>query len=208
MGDTPVNGGRLIAFEGIDGCGKSTQLQRFAENASNAGHDVVVTGEPTSGPTGRRIREMARSGTALAPAEELLWFLEDRRIHVREVIEPALAAGRWVVTDRYFLSTVAYQGARGLDFEQILADSESEFPVPDLVVLLEIDVSVALERIRSRAGVIEEVFEREEFLEAVAGVFRAIDRPYLERIAADSAPEALAAEIFARVLTRFGQPET
>ena len=205
MGDTPVNAGRLIAFEGLDGCGKSTQLQRFAQNAKHAGWDVVVTGEPTSGPTGRRIREMARSGTALAPAEELRWFLEDRRVHVREVIEPALAAGQWLLTDRYFLSTVAYQGARGLDFEQILADSESEFPIPDLVVLLEIDAAVALERIRSRGGVLEAVFERQEFLETVAEVFAAIDRPYVERIAADAAPDALETEIFRRVLARFGQ---
>ncbi len=199
-----MNRGRLIAFEGIDGCGKSTQLERFANNATNAGHDVVVTGEPTTGPTGRRIREMARSGTALSPTEELRWFIEDRRVHVREVIEPALAAGRWVVTDRYFLSTVAYQGARGLDFEQILADSESEFPLPDLVVLLEIDPSVALERIRSRGGVIEAVFEQKEFLEAVAEVFRAIDRSYIERIHADATAEALEAEIFDRVMARFG----
>ena len=204
MGDTPVNAGRLIAFEGIDGCGKSTQLQRFAKNATSAGRDVVVTGEPTTGPTGRRIREMARSGTALAPAEELRWFIEDRRVHVREVIEPALAAGRWVVTDRYFLSTVAYQGARGLDYAQILADSESEFPVPDLVVLLEIDPTSALERIRSRGGVIEEVFERQDFLEAVARVFDGIDRPYVERFAAETTPDELEAEIFRRVMARFG----
>lgn len=204
MGDTPVNAGRLIAFEGIDGCGKSTQLERLARKLRSTGRDVVVTGEPTTGPTGRRIREMARSGTALAPAEELRWFLEDRRVHVREVIAPALAAGQWVVTDRYFLSTVAYQGARGLDYAQILAESESEFPVPDLVVLLEIDPSVAVERIHGRGGVIEEVFERQEFLEAVAAVFDAIDRPYVERIAAEAAPDELEAEIYRRVLARFG----
>jgi len=204
VGDTPVNAGRLIAFEGIDGCGKSTQLERLARKLRNTGRDVVVTGEPTTGPTGRRIREMARSGTALAPAEELRWFLEDRGVHVREVIAPALAAGQWVVTDRYFLSTVAYQGARGLDYAQILAESESEFPVPDLVVLLEIDPSVAVERIHGRGGVIEEVFERQEFLEAVAAVFDAIDRPYVERVAAEAAPDELEAEIYRRVLARFG----
>ena len=147
---------------------------------------------------------MARSGTALAPAEELRWFIEDRRVHVREVIEPALAAGRWVVTDRYFLSTVAYQGARGLDCAQILADSESEFPVPDLVVLLEIDPTAALERIRSRGGVIEEVFERQDFLEAVARVFDGIDRAYVERFAAETAPDELEAEIFRRAMAHFG----
>lgn len=197
-----MNRGRLIAFEGIDGCGKSTQLERFAANATRAGRDIVVTCEPTTGPTGQRIREMARSGQALAPTEELHWFVEDRRIHVRDVIEPALQAGRWVVTDRYFLSTVAYQGARGLDYQQILADSEAEFPLPDLVILLEIDPSVALDRIRSRGAAIEGVFERLEFLQAVAEVFRAIDRPYLERIAADAPPDALESEIFERVTAR------
>lgn len=202
-----MNGGRLIAFEGIDGCGKSTQLARFVQNARKAGRDVVVTAEPTTGPTGQRIRQMLRSGTALPPTEELRWFLEDRRVHVREVIEPALQAGRWVVTDRYFLSTVAYQGARGLDFEQILADSESEFPVPDLVVLLEIDPAVALERIRSRGGVIEEIFERKEFLEKVAEVFGAIERPYLERVAAAREPGVVEAEIFERVLARLGSTD-
>ena len=60
-GRVTVNGGRLVAFEGIDGCGKSTQLQRFTKNAKHAGHDVIVTGEPTTGPTGRRIREMRQS---------------------------------------------------------------------------------------------------------------------------------------------------
>ena len=72
------------------------------------------------------------------------------------------------------------------------------------MVLLEIDASVALERIRSRGAVIERVFERKEFLEAVAEVFRAIDRPYLERVAADTAPDALEVEIFERVVARFG----
>jgi len=159
----------------------------------------VATGEPTDGPTGRRIREMARSGVALAPRDELRWFVEDRRVHVREVVEPALRAGRTVVSDRYFLSTVAYQGARGLDFEQILADSEAEFPTPDAVVLLEIDPARALERIRARGGAIERVFEQQEFLEAVAAVFAAIDRPYLERVAADRPAEQIEDEIYARL---------
>jgi dTMP kinase len=198
-----VNGGRLIAFEGVDGCGKSTQLERLAANLRRAGCDVVTTAEPTRGPTGDRIRQMARSGEALEPSEELRWFVEDRRVHVAEVIEPALRADRTVLTDRYYLSTVAYQGARGLDFEAILADSEAEFPIPDLVVLLEMDPERALSRVHKRGGVIEKVFESRDFLERVAAVFRAIDRPYLVRVTADRDPEQIEKEIASRIRERF-----
>jgi dTMP kinase len=149
---------------------------------------------------------MARSGEALEPSEELRWFVEDRRVHVAEVIEPALRANRVVLTDRYYLSTVAYQGARGLDFEQILADSEAEFPVPDLVVLLEMDPARALSRVHTRGGVIEGVFERRDFLERVAEIFRAIDRPYLERVAVDREPEEIEKDIARRVRERFPDP--
>jgi dTMP kinase len=201
-----VNRGRLIAFEGIDGCGKSTQLRRLAANLRAVGFEVLETGEPTQGPTGLRIREMARSGRALEPDEELRWFLEDRRAHVAERIEPALRDGCLVLTDRYFLSTVAYQGARGLDAHQILEDSEAEFPVPELVVLLEIAVDRALERVRERGGVIEGVFEREDFLERVAAVFRAIDRPYIGRVAASAEPDEVEAAIASLVRARLGLP--
>ncbi len=190
-----MNRGRLIAFEGIDGCGKSTQLERLAERLRRAGLEVVATREPTGGPTGERIRRMARSGEPLEPAEELRWFVEDRRAHVNDVIAPALRAGSVVLTDRYYLSTVAYQGARGLDFERILADSEAEFPVPDLALLLEMDPARALERVRSRGGAIEGVFERADFLTRVAEVFRAIDRPYLERVEADRDPAEIEGDI-------------
>ena len=88
-----MNGGLLIAFEGVDGCGKSTQLERLANRLRQAGREITTTGEPTHGPTGQRIRKMARSGEALDPSEELRWFVEDRRVHVSEVIAPALQKG-------------------------------------------------------------------------------------------------------------------
>ena len=116
-----MNRGRLIAFEGIDGSGKSTQLVALEAALRADGRDVVSTREPTDGSWGRRIRAMARSGARVEAAEELRWFVEDRREHVASLIRPALAAGRVVLTDRYYLSTVAYQGARGLDPQQLLA---------------------------------------------------------------------------------------
>ena len=199
-----MNGGRLIAFEGIDGCGKSTQLARLAARLRALSCDVVTTREPTEFPSGQRIREMARSGVPLAAEQELRWFVEDRRVHVAEIIEPALRAGQVVLTDRYFLSTVAYQGARGLDFECILADSEAEFPIPDLVVLLEIDPQIGLERVRARGAELEGVFEQREFLERVTAVFARLNRPYLERVSGEGEPAPIEVTIAERIREHLG----
>ncbi len=199
-----MNGGRLIAFEGLDGSGKSTQLELLAARLRAAGCDVVTTREPTGFPSGQRIREMALSGEALEPEEELRWFVEDRRVHVDEVITPALRADRIVLTDRYYLSTVAYQGARGLDYEKILGDSEAEFPIPDLVLLLEIDPQIAFERVRARGSEIEGVFEQRDFLSRVASVFDALDCTYLERVPGDGEPSQIEAIIAERILLRLG----
>ena len=80
--------GSLIAFEGLDGSGKSTQVTQLAGAFFAAGREVVTTREPTDGPFGRRIRSMAASGEPVLPDEELRWFVEDRRAHVKEVIAP------------------------------------------------------------------------------------------------------------------------
>ncbi len=177
-----MNRGKLIALEGIDGCGKSTQAVLLADALRADGHDVLLTREPTDGPTGRRIRAMARSGKRVPAFEELGWFFEDRREHVVEVIAPALAAGRTVLTDRYFLSTVAYQGARGLDWREILARSEGEFPLPDAALLFVLPAADGLARVETRGGPAEPAFEQADFLEKVASIFAALDLPYLVRI--------------------------
>jgi dTMP kinase len=199
-----VNGGRLLAFEGLDGCGKSTQIERLARALREARGDVLVTREPTDGPWGRRLREMARGSEPAAAEEELHWFVEDRREHAAQVLAPALEAGRIVLTDRYYLSTVAYQGARGLDWRRILEASEAEFPCPDLVLLLEIEPEAGLARVRSRGEALDTVFERRDFLERVAEIFRAVERPYIERIPAQGSPEEVHAAVRARVSARLG----
>jgi dTMP kinase len=200
--DRSVTHGRLLAFEGLDGCGKSTQVTKLAGALRSAGVDVVTTREPTDGPTGRRIREMARSGKTIPAEQELQWFIEDRREHVAQVIRPALERGQVVVTDRYFLSTVAYQGARGLSVERILADSVAEFPLPDLVILLEVDPAEGLARVEGRGGEREPVFEKREFLEAVAANFRALELPYIVRIDGGRTEDAVAEDVSACVRER------
>jgi dTMP kinase len=199
-----VKRGRLIVFEGLDGCGKTTQVEALCAALRAAGHDVLRTGEPSDSPSGRRIRELARSGRAVPAAEELRCFVEDRRVHVAEVVEPALTAGRVVVCDRYTLSTVAYQGARGLDWEVLLAESEAEFPLPDLVLLLEIEPEDGLARVEARGGRREGLFEERARLTRVAEIFRSLDRPYVERIDAAGPPDVVARAVRARVRRRLG----
>lgn len=194
-----MNRGRLLAFEGLDGCGKSTQVAALARALREAGRDVLTTSEPTNGPWGRRIREMARSGKPVAAEEELHWFVEDRRAHVTETLEPALQAGRVVLTDRYYLSTVAYQGARGLDADRLLTDSEAEFPHPDLALLLEVAPELGLKRVRTRGATLEGVFEHPDRLTRVAEIFHTLDRPYIERIDASGPPEQVERTIRSRV---------
>lgn len=199
-----MNGGRLVAFEGVDGAGKSTQLRQLAAALRAQGRTVVETREPTDGAWGRRIREMARSGARVAAEEELRWFVEDRREHVAAVIRPGVAAGAVVLTDRYFLSTVAYQGARGLDPARLLAEAEAEFPLPDLAIVLDVDPAAGLARVAARGGVAEPAFEEEAYLGRVAAILRALERAYLVRIDGSEAPDAVARRVAAVVTRRLG----
>ena len=184
-----MNPGKLIALEGLDGSGKSTQMVDLVTGLAAAGHDVVATREPTDGPYGQKIRAMARSGERVAPEEELRWFMEDRAEHVAQLIQPALDDGRVVVTDRYFLSTAAYQGARGLDWKAILEECEARFPLPDVALIFEVEAAVGLARVQARGGPLEPAFERLDFLEDVARIFAEMDRPYLARIDGAQAPD-------------------
>ncbi len=193
--------GFLIALEGIDGSGKSTAAKGIVRALRMDERQVVGTCEPTDGPWGRRIRRMATSGETVDPAEELRWFNEDRREHVRGVLAPELELSKVVVTDRYFLSTVAYQGARGLDWKELLADAEREFRPPDLALIFEIDPRDGLARTRGREGAAEVAFEEVGFLETVAGIYREIDRPWIQRVDAARTPSAVLADALERIRT-------
>ena len=197
-----MNRGRLVVFEGIDGSGKSTQLRLLAEALRARGIEPVVTREPTGGPFGQRIRAMARSGERVAPEEELRWFLEDRREHVARVIEPGLAAGRVVLSDRYFLSTVAYQGARGSDPELLLAQAEAEFPLPDLALVFAVAPATGLARVAARGSAAEPAFEDLALLARVAARFRSLDRPYLAHLDASGDAASVHAAVLALVRQR------
>ncbi len=194
--------GLFIVLEGIDGTGKSTQAVRLGEWFSRAGHEVLLSREPTDGPWGRKLRESAATGR-LSPDEELECFLEDRRQHVRELIEPALREGKVVILDRYYFSTMAYQGARGFDPAEIRRRNEAFAPVPDLLLILDLDVDTALARIGARGDTAND-FEKRDNLERCRAIFLSLaDEPFARVIpsgeSADEVAERLAGEAAALV---------
>jgi len=202
-----VDAGVLLVFEGLDGSGKSTQLPLLATTLRRAGHAVVETREPYDCPAGRRIRQAIQHSEAdggLTPDEELRLFIEQRQDHVRDVITPALARGEVVLSDRYYLSTVAYQGARGLDAERLLRESEARFPVPDLVLWLDLPVEEGLARVDARGAGREAAFEQADFLGRVRGILAALECPYLCRVDAAGTPAAVAERVAASVAERTG----
>ena len=188
------NRGILIAVEGIDGTGKSTQLKLLAGHLRGMGCRVVETREPTDGPCGLKIRELYINRAAFTPEEELDLFIEDRRQHVRDVIEPALDKGSIVVTDRYYLSTAAYQGAVGMDPVEIFARNTFA-PEPDLALLLTMPPEVSKLRIRELRGEVQNDFEQEEQLQRVAELFASFRHPFIRRINAEAPLEAVAGQI-------------
>ena len=188
----------LIVFEGIDGTGKSTQVQLLAKALEGRGHTVVTSYEPTNGPIGKKLRESMIHGR-LSPIEELGLFHDDRRDHVQSLIAPALSRGEDVILDRYYFSTMAYQGARGFDASEIREKNESFAPVPDLVILMEVPISVAIERIGARDGSTN-TFEKKENLQACDAIFRTLTDPFIHRVDATQPPEAIHLEILEIVL--------
>jgi dTMP kinase len=160
--------GLLIAIEGIDGAGKTTQARELAAALTRAGVPYITTKEPTGGPWGAKIRSSAQTGR-LPIEEELAAFLADRREHVEQLINPALTAGTTVIIDRYYPSTVAYQGARGLDPDELLRINAFA-PKPDVLLILDVPPQVGLGRVRSR-GDVADLFEKEDELTRAREIF-------------------------------------
>ncbi|MFM2296999.1 MAG: hypothetical protein RL117_706 [Verrucomicrobiota bacterium] len=192
--DAWKNEGMLIVFEGIDGTGKSTHAKRLASYFSSLGREVVLSHEPTNGPWGRKLRESASTGR-LGAEEELEYFLRDRKEHVEQLINPSLAEGKVVILDRYYFSTMAYQGLRGFDPEQIRQKNEAFAPVPDLLIVLDLDVDLALQRITGRGDQANH-FEKREALEKIRETFlRLRDEPFVRVIDASQSMDEIAAQI-------------
>jgi dTMP kinase len=202
--------GRLIALEGIDGCGKSTQARALADALG-----ARLTREPGATDIGARLRQLLLSPELPAPTPraEALLMAADRAEHVAQVLAPALTAGEWVVTDRFAGSTLAYQGyGRGLDLAPLdeLVRWATGGLAADLSVLVDVPIAVAAARLRSGAG----GTARLDRLEQLGPDFAArVREGFLAQAAADpghwlvvdgeAAVEDLTAHIVASVRARF-----
>jgi dTMP kinase len=171
-----MNSGILIAIEGIDGAGKTTLAEAIAAHLRGLGKSVVTSKEPTNGAWGQKIRQSAATGR-MSLKDELHAFIEDRKEHVHYVIEPALAAGKVVILDRYFYSTIAYQGSRGGDVAAITELVFANAIQPKLVILLDVPAEIGLARVGIR-GDRPNAFERVESLTAARAVFQDLAERY------------------------------
>ncbi|WP_347261252.1 dTMP kinase [Rudaea sp.] len=171
--------GKFITLEGGEGAGKSTVLNTLRELLAAAGVDVVVTREPGGTPAGEAIRGVLldpalRGG--IAPETELLLMFAARAQLVRETVAPALAAGRWVLSDRFTDASYAYQGGgRGQPLERIagLERWAAEGLQPDLTLLLDLPVGIGLARARGRGPADRIELEAQDFFERVREAYRA-----------------------------------
>lgn len=185
MGENTV---MFIVFEGIDGTGKSTQVKMLAETLRERGMKVVTSFEPTNGTYGSMVRNSAtRPEGRYSLEEEFQLFLKDRKEHVETLIKPALDRGEVVILDRYYFSTMAYQGARGMDVGMIREKNEEFALQPDLVILLTVSVEESLKRIGVRDGE-GNAFEQRESLEKCSEIFHSLEDPFVHFIASRDTP--------------------
>jgi dTMP kinase len=195
----------FITFEGIEGSGKSTQARRLAEALG-----AVLTFEPGATPLGRKVRELLLSieGAGISAETELLLFFADRAQHVSEVIQPALAAGKTVISDRYVDSTLAYQGfGRGLAEAHIraLAEIATAGVRPDLTFLLDVSVETGLGRVGRRGAGDRIEAEQHTFHRRVADGFRALaaqEPARWVRVDGERDPDVIAREIYDAAVAR------
>ena len=184
------NKGLLIVFEGTDGTGKSTQLQLLRDALQDQGHDVVASFEPTNGTYGKQIRALYANRNNTSREDELSLFLADRKEHVDSLIAPSLLAGKTVLLDRYYLSTIAYQGAAGLDPAMILERNQFA-PEPDLALLFHAPISTGVTRITENRGELLNDFEKEDYLQKVQKQFEQMTFPFIKRVDANRSIEAV-----------------
>lgn len=153
------------------------------QNLKKRDAKVILSKEPTDSIYGQKIKKLAQGERHLIkPLEEYRLFINDRRIHVENTIKPALQDKNIVILDRYYFSTIAYQGAIGLNPVEIKKENELFCPIPEIVFLLTIPPRVGLRRIQKGRNETPNLFEQEENLENVAKIFDSLRENYIVRL--------------------------
>jgi len=170
---------RFLVLEGIDGAGTTTQLSNLIRWLQDRGIDAHGTREPTGRAVGRVIRDTLQKKPGAPSKDCLPWlFAADRSDHIYGEINPLLDDGSWVISDRYYHSSLAYQ-TLDLPFDEVLA-LNAHFPTPHLTLFLKLDFKIALSRIQLRAGT-REIFETGVILERVARQYEVVNKRLRER---------------------------
>jgi dTMP kinase len=196
--------GRFIVLEGIDGSGTTTQAARLVASLREAGHAVVGTREPSDGPIGVVLRQaLTRRLVGVSDRVLALLFAADRLDHLASVVEPALAEGKVVVSDRYVLSSLAYQGMR-MPLAWVEALNAAARPA-DLTLYLDVDARTAARRRHGRGGT-DELFDADEVQRAVARAYGRVVRKHAHaqrvmRVDGRATPDEVAREILSMVRT-------
>lgn len=206
--DTMPGMSLFLVLDGPDASGTSTHAALLAQRLRKEGYEVVLTSEPTDGPVGKQIREFLKTQASLPadrpdPMELQLLFTQDRSWHVEHVIAPALKAGKTVICDRYWHSTIVYAQAQGLDATE-LKKLNNKFIQPDVVIFTLPPLSVSLERMGQRSE--REFFEREDLQRTIhEGYARmAKENPSIRVIDTSASKEEVAEEIWKSVQPKIG----
>ncbi len=192
--------GKFITFEGADGSGKTTQIEKIKEYLENKGHECILTREPGGSDLGNRIREiLLHYDGEVDDLCELLLYMADRAQHVKKIILPALNEGKYVLCDRYIDSSVAYQGyARGLDIERIISlnNIATDNLNPDVTIVFDVETETAIKRV----GDIKDRLEKEgvEFHKKLRYGYLELAKRFPERIKTVNANLSID-EVFAQV---------
>lgn len=186
--------GKLIVIEGIDGSGKSTCAKNLAEKLNSINIKTIYTFEPTHSRYGAKLREGMLSED-LDTEEEFLLFVKDRKEHIEYMIKPALEEGYFIILDRYFYSSIAYQGAKGIDINRIINMHKDFIIKPDIVFIFHLPIDIALNRIISKRGIADR-FENETYLKKVDKIFHSFNEPFIYHIDTDKDIKIINDELF------------
>ncbi|MEK7484658.1 MAG: dTMP kinase [Planctomycetota bacterium] len=189
--------GLFVVFEGIDGAGKTTQIQRLAEALPSYGLVPYITAEPSQGPYGKKLREKSFTKRS-DPETELQLFLDDRRWHLEEEVKPALYRGEVVLQDRYYFSSMAYQGVLIRSPEEIRQLHLPFVIPPDLVFYLDLEPEIAIARIRSQRSSASQ-YEKLDYLKKVRAIFLK-EVALFQRLDATQPPEELTPKMLGQIL--------
>jgi len=194
--------GVFVCVEGLDGCGKTTQTKLLVNGLRKKGYDAVLTAEPSRGKIGEFIRKnfLHRKKRKSSVVEALL-FAADRVEHVEKEVIPLLSERKIVVSDRYVYSSLAYQGATGLDLDWIKAVNKHAI-CPDLAIFIDVDPDIVVKRLKADKSVMENLETQRKVREVY---MKFVDRNELLRIDGNKSVEAVAEEILRTVLKFLGK---